>query len=197
MNSRLIYVMGPSGAGKDSLLQWLQAHLSANVPVRWARRTISRPANAGGEAHEGVTETEFTDLLAANAFALHWQANGLHYGVRHTELGALADGQWVLVNGSRGYLPQALAHYPDMTVLHITASPDILRQRLLQRGRETPEMIEARIRRSAALERPAQARWIEIHNDSTLDAAGAELLRALARLPGWPGGPDIQGPPAA
>ena len=54
MNARLIYVMGPSGAGKDSVLGWLREHLPAEMPVHWARRTITRPASAGGEAHEAI-----------------------------------------------------------------------------------------------------------------------------------------------
>ena len=128
MSGRLVYCMGPSGAGKDSLFDWLRQHLPASGAVHWARRTISRPAPAGGEAHESVDDATFARLRDAQAFALHWQANGLHYGVRHAELEPLSRRAWVLVNGSRAYLPQALQQCPQLVAVHITASPEVLRQ---------------------------------------------------------------------
>lgn len=186
MNRRLVYVMGPSGAGKDSLLAWLRARLDPTLPVHWARRTISRPEQAGGESHESVDASTFERLCEQQVFALHWEANGLRYGVRHTELMPFKTGTWVMLNGSRAYLSQARRIYPELTVLHITASAPTLRQRLLARGRETPEMIEARVQRAASFRLQPQPGVVEVHNDSTLDTAGASLLHALQRLEGWP-----------
>ena len=74
---RLVYCMGPSGAGKDSLLDWLRTHLPQPCPVHWAQRTISRAATSGGEAHEGVSPEAFAALCSEHAFALYWHANGL------------------------------------------------------------------------------------------------------------------------
>lgn len=184
--NRLIYTVGPSGAGKDSLLGWLRAKLPRHAPIHLARRTVSRPAQAGGEPHESVDASEFEYLRARKAFAFDWTANELRYGIREAELAPLQDGAWVLVNGSRAHLPQAARKFPGLTVLHITASADTLRQRLLSRGRETPEMVEARIARAAHLAWPTGTGAIEIHNDSTLDAAGSQLLDALECLEGWP-----------
>lgn len=187
MNRRLVYVIGPSGAGKDSLLAWLRARLDPALPIHWARRTISRPAQAGGEAHESMDTAAFEQLRDQQAFALHWEANGLHYGIRHAELAAFTAGSWVMVNGSRGYLPQVQASYPGLTVLHITASADILRQRLLARGRETAAMIEARVQRAVDLQLPSSlGAVLEVRNDGALDAAGTRLLQALGQLEGWP-----------
>ncbi|MFZ3125019.1 MAG: phosphonate metabolism protein/1,5-bisphosphokinase (PRPP-forming) PhnN [Acidovorax sp.] len=186
MTGRLVYCMGPSGAGKDSLLDWLRQHLPASSPVHWARRTISRPATPGGEAHESVDDSTFAQLRDAHAFALHWDANDLHYGVRHSELEPLRRGDWVLVNGSRAYLPQALQQFPDLVAVHITASPDVLRQRLAARGRETAQQIEARVQRAVSFQLPPHTAAIEVRNDNALDDAGRALLHALQQLPGWP-----------
>ncbi len=183
---RLVYCMGPSGAGKDSLLDWLRAHLPQPCPVHWAQRTISRAATSGGEAHDGVSPQAFAALCSEHAFALHWQANGLGYGIRHAQLAPLAQGHWVLLNGSRAYLPEALARFPDLVAVHITASPQVLRERLLSRGRETHDEVEARVRRALAYTPPAGAAGLEIHNDSPLNDAGQQLLSALENLPGWP-----------
>lgn len=180
MRGRLVYVMGPSGAGKDSLLAWLKEQLPQRLPIHLARRTITRPVRAGDEQHHSVDAATFHQLREARAFAFDWQANGLHYGVHHAELRPLEAGQWVIVNGSRAYLPQAMQKFPALAVVHVTASVDTLRSRLLARGRETPEMVDARVRRAIAFKPPADA--IEIHNDGTLAEAGARLLKVLQQL---------------
>lgn len=184
MNTRLIYVMGPSGAGKDSVLGWLRAHLPADMPVHWARRTITRPASAGGEGHEAIDTAGFVEQQSQGQFALAWQANGLHYGVRLTELAPLQQGHWVLVNGSRGHLAHALQSHPGLQVVHITADPATLVLRLTQRQRETPEEIQQRVARASAFVVPPGA--IEVLNNGTLDEAGQALLRALQGLEAWP-----------
>lgn len=181
---RLLYFMGPSGAGKDSLLGWLRQHLPPVLPVQGARRTISRPATPDGEAHEAATSAEHAALRTAGAFALHWEANGLAYGVRHVEMEPLARGRWLLVNGSRANLPEALVRYPALVAVHITASPEVLPQRLQARGRENAHEVEQRAPRFLA---PPGTAGIEVRNDTSLDAAGRQLLQALERLPGWPG----------
>lgn len=186
MTARLIYCMGPSGAGKDSLLDWLRAHLPPPCPVHWARRTISRVAVPGGEAHESVSPHAFAALRREQAFALHWDANGLGYGIRHAQLAPLAEGDWVLLNGSRAYLPEALARFPDLVAVHITASPKVLRERLLSRGRETPAQVQSRVQRAMAFIPPAGTASLEVHNNGTLSDAGQQLLHALGQLPGWP-----------
>lgn len=179
MNHRLVYTVGASGAGKDSLLGWLRAHLSADAPVAFAQRTVTRPADAGGEAHEAASEAQFLRWRDAGLFALHWQANGLHYGVRHTALAPLAQGHCVFVNGSRAYLAEAMQHCPGLTVLYITASPETLRQRLLARGREGGPEVAARLARALAWQLPAGHGGLEVANDGTLDDAGGRLLLAL------------------
>ncbi len=192
--SRIVYFMGPSGAGKDTLLDWLRAHLPVQSvqSVHWARRTVSRESTPGGEAHESLSAEEFASQREAGAFALHWEANGLGYGVRHEQLEQLeppeplTDGPWVLVNGSRAYLADAIALFPSLVAVHITASPDVLRARLVARGRETPERIEARVQRALAFSVPHGTAAIEVHNDRSIDDAGQALLLALKQLPGWP-----------
>lgn len=177
MNPPLIYVMGPSGAGKDSVLGWMREHWPSHVPVHWAQRTITRVAKAGGEDHEAVDTAEFLQLQEEGAFAMSWQANGLYYGLRHAQLLPRQQGCWVFVNGSRGHLRQALQSHPGMQVVHITADPEILRQRLTARQRETPAQIQQRIERASAFAVPAGA--IQIDNNGDLALAGRALLQAL------------------
>ena len=186
MNAKLIYVVGPSGAGKDSLLNWLRAQLPAQLPVAWARRTINRACAADGEMHDSVSTAQFNRLLDAQAFAMHWAANEHLYGIRHAELRPLTQQQWVFVNGSRAHLPQAAQLYPELTVLHITADIEVLRQRLLGRGRESHQAIENRLNRTLALRVPPGCQLIEIHNHDSLASSGQQLLKALQALQDWP-----------
>lgn len=186
MSRRLIYVIGPSGAGKDSLLEWLRVRLPPDAPLHFARRTLTRVAQVSGERHESVDEVTFARLVAQRAFALAWQANGTRYGIRRSELDPLWRGQWVLVNGSRGYLSEALEHFPRLRVVHVTARVTILRQRLLARGREDDRQIGERIARASAFTLPAGT--LEVRNDRDLEGAGQQLLSLLQGLDGWPNG---------
>ena len=175
MTGQLFVVVGPSGAGKDTLIAGAMA---ANPALHWARRVITRPESAGGEPFEGVTETEFDQRLASGDFALHWQAHGLHYGVPLAELAPLHHGRSVVLNGSRGALAQGLAAYPDLIVLHITVPLPLLAQRLAARGRESLAEITDRLARAdTAL--PQGLRAVEIANDTTPEAGIARLSQAL------------------
>jgi ribose 1,5-bisphosphokinase len=147
MTGRLIYLMGPSGSGKDSLLNAARERLAARGCVI-ARRVITRSAEAVGEDAVGVSPAEFDQQEAAGAFALSWRANGLAYGIPRQIDDWLAAGQDVLVNGSRGYLPEARARYPELQAILLQVDEAALRQRLQARGRESAEQIEARLARS-------------------------------------------------
>jgi ribose 1,5-bisphosphokinase len=147
MTGRLIYLMGPSGSGKDSLLDAARERLAACGCVI-ARRVITRSAEAVGEDAVGVSPAEFDQQEAAGAFALSWRANGLAYGIPRQIDDWLAARQDVLVNGSRGYLPQARERYPELLAILLQVDEAALRQRLQARGRESAEQIEARLARS-------------------------------------------------
>jgi ribose 1,5-bisphosphokinase len=147
MQGRLIYLMGPSGSGKDSLLQAARAPLEAHG-CRFARRVITRSAESVGEDALGVTPAEFERLEGEGAFALSWRANGLAYGIPREIDDWLSAGQDVLINGSRGHLEAARQRYPDLLAILLQVDEAVLRQRLLARGRETPEQIEQRLARS-------------------------------------------------
>ncbi len=177
MSQRLVYVIGPSGAGKDSVLQGLRQAWPEAAAAHWSRRTITRPVQAGGEQHETVDASGFEQLCQSNAFAMQWQANGLCYGVRHEELRPLQLGRWVFVNGSRAWLPQLLTHWPQATLVYIGADREVLARRLAARGRESVDAVSARLARQVPLVLPPGA--IRIDNNGHLHDAVTELQHAL------------------
>lgn len=174
----LFYVIGPSGAGKDSLLGHCRAALPDGAPLVFAHRYITRPVEAGGENHVALTPAEFATRQAHGAFCLHWDGNGLRYGIGTEVRDWLAAGLSVVVNGSRGYLDQASARFPDLVPVLITVQPEILRGRLEGRGRETAEEIERRLTRAAAFT-VTHPRLIRIDNSGPLDQGAAALLAVL------------------
>ena len=193
MNRRLIYVVGPSGAGKDSVLSWLREHTPLNAPVHWAKRTIDRPMGKSSniENHQAVDAEAFEKMIHAGEFAMHWDANTHRYGIHRNELRVLRDPCWyVLVNGSRAHLSEITTAYPGVTVLHITARWEVLRQRLQHRGRESTEAIEARLSRIVPISVPESSILIEVSNNTTLEEAGTELLGRLHEKKLWPSNID-------
>ena len=169
---RLFAIVGPSGAGKDTLIAGAMA---ARPDLRLVRRVITRPSEAGGEDFEGVSLSEFQRRKEAGAFGLDWEAHGLCYGLPADELTGPGV---VLFNGSRAALPEAMARFPGLTIILITAPNAVLAQRLAARGRETAEDIAQRLDRAGfALPEGVTAR--EVINDGTAAEGVARLLAAL------------------
>lgn len=170
MTARVVAVVGPSGAGKDTLM--IRA-AKRRPDLRLARRVITRPAESGGEDFDGVSAAEFERMRSEGRFALNWQAHGLSYGVPHIA----GDGLW-LVNLSRGVLPRAGQVFPGLSVIHVSAAPEVLAARLADRGREGGEQIQARIRREAGFH-PGDLPVTYIDNSGDLEDATAAFIAAL------------------
>ncbi|TNC71332.1 phosphonate metabolism protein/1,5-bisphosphokinase (PRPP-forming) PhnN [Rubellimicrobium roseum] len=175
MSGRLVAVVGPSGVGKDSLIDAL---CGARPWFHRVRRTITRPPGAG-ERFDSVSAEVFERMRRDGAFCLHWAAHGLRYGLRAEVEARVAGGQDAVANLSRGALPEAALVFPRLLVLNLTASPEVLAERLAGRGREEAEAIRARLGR-ADLEVP-DGPWtaVTIRNDGPLEDT---LARAVAAL---------------
>ncbi|MBO6602048.1 MULTISPECIES: phosphonate metabolism protein/1,5-bisphosphokinase (PRPP-forming) PhnN [Rhodophyticola] len=172
---RFIAVVGPSGVGKDSVMEAL---CHARPGLHRVRRVITRAAEAGGEDYEAVSAETFARRARAGAFVLHWQAHGLSYGIPAQIRNDLDAGRDVLANLSRGKLEDAAAAFARVHVLAISADPEVLADRLSARGRETPEDIAARLAR-AAPPMPQGVRVTQIDNSGALEASVAAALAAL------------------
>lgn len=176
MQARLIYVIGASGVGKDSLLNHLRDHDQHQRCFSIAKRYITRPNKACTEAHVAIDEAEFERRVAAGDFALYWRSHGFAYGIDRSIRDQLAGGMAVVVNGSREYLPEASERFPDLLPVLIRVSDGTLRQRLQGRGRDSPAEIEQRLERAhrldAGLRHPA---LVKLDNDESLEVAGRRL----------------------
>lgn len=176
----LIVVVGPSGAGKDSVINYALDRL-ANARVERVRRVITRADDAGGEDHEEISVAGFEEQRALGAFAVSWSAHGLHYGIPKETKVRLAAGEILIANGSRSALPLFRATFWPMKVINIIASPEVLAKRLIARGRESEEEIFNRLsRRVPTLAHEPDVTTID--NSGSLEIAGNALATLIQSL---------------
>ena len=171
------FIVGPSGAGKDSILDGARAHLDPAHFV-FAKRTITRPASSGGEAHEACTQEEFALREQQGAFLLTWQAHNLSYGLPSTLLEALHTGQHVLANGSRSMVAALKQRVPNLVVIEISAPAEVLAQRLAQRGRESAADVAKRLSRTVE-PYPTETVVLRVTNDQTPAIGVSRFLATL------------------
>jgi ribose 1,5-bisphosphokinase len=184
MEGSLVYVMGPSGAGKDSILGRARALLPPDAPVVFAHRYITRPADSGGENHIAVTRAEFAMRRAYGLFAYHWHAHGNDYAVGREIHDWRGAGLTVVVSGSRDHFVRTGGLDSQVRPVLITAPAERLRQRLAGRGRESALEAAERLERADAYEID-DPRLVTIVNDTTIDDAASSFVRLLSRLE-WP-----------
>ncbi len=146
----LVLIVGPSGAGKDSLIEGARARLATNGDFIFPQRDITRAADLGGEDYNAVSTAEFDRRRAAGAYSLSWGAHNLYYGVPADIEQNLHAGSSVVVNVSRAILDDARDRLTPVRVVNVTVPAAILAERLAARGRESLTDIEARLARATA-----------------------------------------------
>lgn len=187
----LVLVVGPSGVGKDTLIDGARASLADDPRVVFPSRLITRPADAGGEAHVAVSAAEFERGLAAGAYCLHWRAHGLSYALPKEAADALALGYTVVANVSRGVIDEARGRLAPVRVISVTAPADVVAARLAARGRED-EAAQARRLQRLDYAVPPGADVIEFSNEAApacAITAFADLIRGFVATRGAPAAP--------
>ena len=179
MRGTFVAVVGPSGAGKDTLIR---AALARRPCLVAARRVITRPPDDATEVFESVTEAEFARAQAAGRLALDWQAHGFRYGIPDTIERDLAAGRHVLANLSRQAIGAARGRFRPFLALVVTAPAEVLAGRLAARGREDAAAIAERLGRAGhAVPQGADVRIID--NGGSLEAGVRAFLEALPPQP--------------
>ena len=175
----LFLVVGPSGAGKDTLMAGARAMLEPGGRYVFPRRAITRPAEAGGEEHEAVSSGIFTEREAGGGFFATWRAHGLEYGLPACIPAVLDAGRNVVANVSRTVLAEIAAREGSTVVVEVTAPPELLARRLAARGREDPADAARRLAREGA-PYPVGMTVRRVVNDGTPEAGIDRLVAALS-----------------
>ena len=178
MEGVFLAVVGPSGAGKDTLIDAARIRLSGNRQFVFPRRIVTRPAYSGGERHVAVTTDRFDALAENGAFVLSWRAHGLRYGIPASICNDLKHGTAIVANLSRTVLASAAAIFPRMHIVHVTAPRELIAARLAARGRETPDVISERLARDKTIAVDGVP-VTTIHNDHDLNRAIEAFMAAL------------------
>jgi ribose 1,5-bisphosphokinase len=173
---RMILVVGPSGAGKDTLLGLAKAACAEHSDIVFQRRVITRQASAS-EDNEEVSAGTFQDALARNEYAVHWQAHGHCYALPRAIDDDIRAGHTVIANVSRTVIAAMRRAYANVVVVSITAPANVLAERLAMRGRSSDGRIEHRLQRT--VEDAAVAPDLTIVNTGSAEYHARQLVRII------------------
>jgi len=173
----MIVVVGPSGAGKDSVIahSWLQLEKLRNLHL--VRRVVTRPADPQRENHHSVSKDEFREKSQRGEFAVEWSAHNLHYGIPQSTIHRLNRGYTLIANGSRAALSDFRTTYRRCQIIWITAPEDVLAARLVKRNTESIEAITKRLQRSFSI-KPARSD-IVINNTESVEQSATQFVEAV------------------
>lgn len=144
---RLILVVGPSGAGKDTIIAGINTAYKGNSTVVFPRRVVTRPASSA-EAHDSLDEAAFDQAAKDGDFSFWWRAHGLKYGIPRSVEDDIRAGRTVVCNISRTVVADVRARFANVFVVMVTAPPDILAARLAGRSRGSDGKLNLRITRN-------------------------------------------------
>lgn len=173
---RLILVVGPSGAGKDTLLGLARAACADDRDIVFPRRLITRQASAS-EDNEEVSAETFQRASAAGDYAMHWEAHGHRYALSRAINDDISAGRTVIANVSRTVIAAARRNYANAIVVSITAPPDVLAARLAMRARSSDGLLEQRLARS--IDESTAAPDFTIVNSGTAEYHARQLVRII------------------
>lgn len=141
-----------------------------------------RPGEENGVDYHFLTPEEFEAKVLAGGFVEHAEYSGNRYGTLRSDLERrLKHGAGVVleieVQGAR----QVRAAMPDAVAVFIAPpSRDALRARLIGRGTDTPEQVDARLR-TAEGELEAQPEFAHVVVNDRLEQATDELVGIVRR----------------
>ncbi|WP_202814108.1 phosphonate metabolism protein/1,5-bisphosphokinase (PRPP-forming) PhnN [Arthrobacter alpinus] len=185
MSGAFVAIVGPSGSGKDSIIDHARLAVAERGGIIFPQRQITRPSGAG-EDHQPVSEGEFEEAKDRGEFALTWRAHGLGYGIPAHVFGAVDAGHVVVANLSRGVLKYLPGLFANVHVVRVSVSDEVRLARIIARGREDQNAAASRMARpDPAPDQPAD---LEIVNDGTLAEASGKLVEFLIGVLATAGG---------
>ena len=173
----LIAVVGPSGAGKDTLIAAARTALAGDQSFAFPERIVTRAVDPALEVHESVSDEDFDRREARGEFAIAWRSHGNAYGLPKSVAADVERGLGVVVNVSRAVVGALRQRFARVAVIHVSARPQILARRLCARGRESPQQIAARVARAGEAGLPPPPVTL-IDNSGDVAEASAQFVQA-------------------
>jgi guanylate kinase len=174
---RVLLVSGPSGSGKSTLCK----RLLLDPRVEFSVSATTRPMRVGeqdGREYHFVSKERFRQLIEQGAFIEHAEVHGNLYGtLKEPMQRALENGRVYLVEiDVQGALQLRQLGIEGVYVFIDVPSMEVLRQRLVARGTDAPDVIARRLAK-AEWERSERVKYDHVIVNDDLERSYAELLR--------------------
>lgn len=173
METKIILIIGPSGAGKDTLLR--HANIAFEGKLNFVKRYITREADLN-ESNYFIDSDAFELLKYNDYFASYWNAHGNYYGIPKKFIRNGLN----IISISRSRIEDFETKYDNVYTINITISKEQLKQRLLSRARESEEEIEKRLSRN--YEKIEAQRLIEFDNSGSLEESKQKFISVLKEI---------------
>jgi ribose 1,5-bisphosphokinase len=174
---RLVLVVGPSGAGKDTLIARAREACRDDAGVVFPRRIVTRPPSIF-EDNEFMPASAFEQAAARGAFAFWWSAHGHTYGIPLAIDFDIEAGRTVVLNVSRTIVAAVRRRYANVVTVLVTAPREVLGSRLAARDRASDGRIADRMSRAESVGGKVRADVI-INNVGEPETGARKLLDAV------------------
>lgn len=162
-----VVVSGPSGSGKTTLCRMIAKDNDWYYSISHTTRP-QRAKEVNGRDYYFVGSGEFRDLVASGEF-LEWaQVYDNNYGTSKRIIESkLAQGQGVVVDVDTQGASHIKKLYPEAVLIFIkTGTPEMLRQRLVLRGRDGQQEIDKRMKNAVTeLEHVSEYDYVVVNDD--------------------------------
>jgi guanylate kinase len=183
---KVFVITGPSGVGKGTLIEQLLERIPELELSISATTREPRPGEVDGRDYHFLSPEEFRRRLEAGDFLEHASYSGNYYGTLRSEVEQRVERCHsvvleIEVQGAR----QVRDALGGDAVLIFIAPPDeaVLRERLEERGTDSPDAIEQRLR-TAEVELAARSEFpLEVVNDDLRKATSDLEGIVRERLP--------------
>jgi guanylate kinase len=175
--AKVFVITGPSGVGKGTLIRGLLERVPGLELSVSATTRAPRPGEREGVDYHFLTPEEFERRVAAGDFVEHAEYSGNRYGTLRSELERrLAGGEGVVLEIELQGARQVRAAMPEAVAVFIAPpSREALRARLIGRGTDSSEQVDARLR-TAERELEAQPEFAHVVVNDRLEEATDELV---------------------
>ncbi|MEZ6116136.1 MAG: guanylate kinase [Pirellulaceae bacterium] len=181
---KVVIISGPSGAGKTTLVRRVLE--ASTLPLELSVSVTTRPARPGevdGKDYHFWTDDAFQAGRTNGSFLECFEVfgRGYWYGTLRSEVAdRMNAGRWVVLEIDVQGMQEVVKAHPDAITFFVRPdSLETLRQRLEDRGTETPESLRRRLEVAAHEWNFRDKYRYEIINNN-LDDAVAQMIRILS-----------------
>jgi guanylate kinase len=178
----LIVISGPSGVGKDTVLQRMKER---NTPIHFVVTATTRPARPGevhGRDYFFVSNDEFAEMIEQGELLEYAIVYNDYKGIPKQRVReALASGQDVVLRLDVQGAQTVRMLVPDALLIFLTAASEPeLEERLRERKTETPEGLKLRIATARQeMKRIQEFDYVVVNPDYELDQTVDTLLAII------------------